>query len=205
MDDAGPGRHDPEAAERRLGPAEQLVALAIALVLALDVEREGARRPEGVDLDRVVDDQVGRDERVDPGRVAAEVGHRVAHDREVDDGRDAGQVLEDHPGGHERQLRFARTAGAPCREGLDIGRADDASTGLPEDVLEQDLDRDRGGRQVEPVGQRREPPDVGQPGTERSSGIERVGRGHGSSFRRGGRYTRRVESYRAPGPRAGTA
>src|SRR5690348_17805024 len=32
--------------------------------------------------------------RVDLRRVAAEVGHRVPHRREVDDGRHAGQVLE---------------------------------------------------------------------------------------------------------------
>ena len=70
-----------------LGPAQELVALAVALVLALDVEGERARRAEQVDLDGVVDDEVGRDERVDPRRVAADVRHRVAHDREVDDAR----------------------------------------------------------------------------------------------------------------------
>ena len=87
VDDAGPGRHDAQVAERGLGPAQQLVALAVALVLALDVEGERAGRPEPVDLDGVVDDEVGRDERVDLRRVAAEVGHRVAHDRQVDDRR----------------------------------------------------------------------------------------------------------------------
>ena len=70
MDDAGPGRHDAQVAERGLGPAQELVALAVAVVLALDVEGERAGRPEPVDLDRVVDDEVGRNERVDaaPGR-----------------------------------------------------------------------------------------------------------------------------------------
>ena len=95
--DAGPGRHDAQVAERGLGPAQELVALAVALVLALDVERERIVCAEPVDLDRVVDDEIGRDERVDPRRVAAEVGHRVAHDRQVDDGRHAGQVLHDDP------------------------------------------------------------------------------------------------------------
>ena len=85
MDDAGPGRHDPQVTERGLGPAQELVALAVALVLALDVEGERPGRAEPVDLDGVVDDEIGRDERIDPRRVAAEIGHRVAHDREVDD------------------------------------------------------------------------------------------------------------------------
>ena len=95
VDDAGPRRHDAQVAEGGLGPAQELVALAVALVLALDVEGERAGRPELVDLDGVVDDEVGRDERVDLRRVAAELGHRVAHRREVDDGRDAGEVLEE--------------------------------------------------------------------------------------------------------------
>ncbi len=66
VDDPGAGRHDAEVAERRLGPAQELVALAVAVVLALDVEGERARRPEPVDLDRVIDDEIGGDERVDP-------------------------------------------------------------------------------------------------------------------------------------------
>jgi hypothetical protein len=38
-------------------------------------------------------------------RVAARgLGHRVAHGGEVDDGRHAGEVLEDHAGRHEREL-----------------------------------------------------------------------------------------------------
>ena len=72
MDDAGAGRHDPQVAERRLRPAQELVALAVALVLALDVERERAGAAALVDLDGVVDDEVGRDERVDARGIAAE-------------------------------------------------------------------------------------------------------------------------------------
>ena len=115
MDDAGPGRDDPQVAERGLRPAQELVALAVALVLALDVEGERIRRPEPVDVDRVVDDEVGRDERVDHGRIAAELGHRVAHDRQVDDGRHAGQVLEDHARGHERDLGLGGARPAATR------------------------------------------------------------------------------------------
>ncbi len=152
MDDPGAGRHDPEAAERRLGPAEQLVALAVALVLPLDVQGERPGRPEGVDLDGVIDHQVGRDEWVDPGRVPAQVGHRVAHDRQVDDGRDTRQVLEDHPAGHERQLGLAGTARPPGGERLDVLGPDDPAAGLAQDVLEQDLDRHRGRGEIEPIG-----------------------------------------------------
>ena len=51
VDDARPRRHDAQVAKSRLSPAEQLIPLAVAVVLALDVVSERARRPEPVDLD----------------------------------------------------------------------------------------------------------------------------------------------------------
>ena len=88
------------------------------------MKAKARRRPEPVDLDGVVDDEVGRDQGIDPGRVAAEVGHRVAHDREVDDGGHAGEVLEDDPRGHERDLGLGGDARPPGGERLDVGRLD---------------------------------------------------------------------------------
>jgi hypothetical protein len=41
VDDAGARRDDLEVVERRLAPAQELVALAVALVLDLDVALEG--------------------------------------------------------------------------------------------------------------------------------------------------------------------
>ena len=96
VDDASPRRHDAEVPEGRLGPTKELVALPVALVLAADVECECGRRPELVHLDGVVDDQVGRDERIDPTRIATQLGHRVTHHRQIHDRGHAGEVLEDH-------------------------------------------------------------------------------------------------------------
>ena len=123
MDDAGAGRHDAQVAQRRLRPAQQLVALAVALVLAVDVERERVGRAEAVDLDGVVDDQVGRHERVDARRVAAEVGHGVAHGGEVHDRGHAREVLEQDARGHEGHLGLARAARPPGGERRDVGLA----------------------------------------------------------------------------------
>ena len=157
VDDPGPGRHDAQVAECGLGPAQQLVALAVAVVLAFHVEGEGAGRPELVDLDGVVDDEVGRDQRVDQARVAAEVGHRVAHDGQVDDRRHAGEVLEQDPGRHERDLRLGGGARSPGEERLDILGADDRPTRMAEQVLQQDLDRHRERRQIDPIADGVEP------------------------------------------------
>ena len=100
----GAGRDDLEAVEGGLAPAQEEVALTVALELELDVARERDPRRERVDLHRVVDHELGRDQRVDLLRVAAEVGHRVPHRREVDDRRHARQVLEQDARRRERDL-----------------------------------------------------------------------------------------------------
>ena len=76
-------------------------------------------------------------------RVAAEIGHRVAHGGQVDDGRDAGEVLEQDAGGHERDLGLGGGARPPGQERLDVLLADDAAARVAQQVLEQDLDRHR--------------------------------------------------------------
>ena len=63
--DAGARRHHLELVEGGLPPAQELVALPVALVLQVDVALEGVRRAEEVGDDGVVDDQLGRRERVD--------------------------------------------------------------------------------------------------------------------------------------------
>jgi hypothetical protein len=58
---------------KALAPAQELVALAVALELELDVLLERVRRAEEVDHHRVVDDEIDRHQRVDLLRVAAEL------------------------------------------------------------------------------------------------------------------------------------
>ena len=96
MADPGVGRHDAEVVESGLAPAQEGVALAVARELELGVALERQPLGEHVDLDRVVDHQLDRHERVDPRRIAAQVVHGVAHRGEVDDRGDAGEVLHQH-------------------------------------------------------------------------------------------------------------
>ena len=90
--------------EGGLAPAQERVALAVALELELGVALEREPLGEHVHLDRVVDHELDRHERVDPGRVAAEVLHRVAHRGQVHDRRHAGEVLHQHARGREGDL-----------------------------------------------------------------------------------------------------
>ena len=196
MNNARAGRHDAQVVEGGLGPAQQLIALAVSLVLAFHVEGKRIGSAVSIDLDGVVDHKVRGDERVDQGRIAAQFGHRVSHRRQVHDGRDPGEVLHDDPGRRERDLDLAGSglrgrARPPPGQSRHVRLANDPCAGVPEHVLEQDLDRDRHDVEARPKGnapacaaarKRRESVEVGQSGAEWGPGAEGIAGLHDSSF-----------------------
>ena len=141
MADAGAGRHDLEVVEGGRAPAQEGVALGVALVLALDVDLEGAGPGEGVDLDRVVDHQIDRGERVDLLRVAAEIEHRLAHGREIDHRRHAGEVLHQDACRPERYFLIRAPLAEPADQRLELLGRDRAAILVAQQVLEQHLQR----------------------------------------------------------------
>ena len=152
MDDAGARRHDLEVPERLLAPAQESVALAVALELDLGVARERVTGAEPIDLDRVVDQQLHRGQRVDLRGVAAERAHRVAHRGEVDHRRHPREVLEKDPRGSERDLGRGLRRGVPPRQRLDVAGGHADSVLVAEQVLQEDLQRPGQSRQVEALG-----------------------------------------------------
>ncbi len=110
MADAGARRHDGEVRERALTPFQEFVALLVLLVLFGDVLLEGAVVAEEVHDDRVIDDEIDRHQRVDLFGVAAERLHGVAHGGEIDDRRNAGEILHQH-----QQQRFMTFHIPSCR------------------------------------------------------------------------------------------
>ena len=142
MADAGARRHDAEIAEGRLAPAQEAVALAVPLVFELDVAGEGARVAEIVDDDRMVDDEIDRHQRIDAVRIAAERLHRVAHRREVDHRRHAGEVLHQHARRAEGDLAVAPVQLQPVGDAADVVGRDRAPVLAAEEVLEQHLERE---------------------------------------------------------------
>ena len=142
MADAGARRHDAEVGEGALPPFQELVALAVALVFALDIELEGARVAEFVHHDRVVDDEIDGVQRVDLLRVAAERDHGVAHRGEVHHRRDAGEVLHQHAGRAVGDLAgVAAALRGPFREGADVVEGDRPAVLETQHVLQHDLKR----------------------------------------------------------------
>ena len=151
VDDAGARRDDLEVVERALAPAQELVALAVALVLDLDVALERLGRAEDIGDDRVVDDHLSRGEGVDLGRVAAELDHRLTHRGEVDDARDAGEVLHDHAGGRELDLLRGLRLRVPRTDRADVVGGDVRAVLGAQQRLQEDLEAERERRDVDAV------------------------------------------------------
>jgi|GEM_PF-3609592 len=93
--------------------------------------------------DRVVDHQIRRLEGIDQFGIATETLHGVAHRRQVNHGRHTGEILQHHPGGHERHLLAGAAFGVPVAERLDLLGGHIASVFLAQEVLQQHLQRER--------------------------------------------------------------
>ena len=150
--DAGARRHHAEIRERGLAPAQEGVALAVALVFQLDVLLEGAGSGEIVDHHRMVDDEIDGRERIDLLRIAAQLDHRFAHGGEVDHRRHAGEILHQHPRRAIGDLAVGALLLEPRADRLDVLLADRAAVLVAQQVLQQHFQR---------VGQARE---VAEPG-----------------------------------------
>ena len=174
--DAGPRRHDLEVPERLLAPAEEARSARGCARTRTPRSDERGARAEDVDLDRVVDHELDRNQRVDLLRLAAQVGHGVAHRGEVDDGRDAGEVLEQDAGRRERDLAVRLVCRDPPGHGFDI-----RAVAGPKHVLEQDAQRVGEACHIPLLLQRVEPVDLELAIADRESGArgELVG-GHAS-------------------------
>ena len=131
--DAGIGRDHAEVVEGRLAPAQQRVAFLVALELEQRVGGEGSGCAELVHLYRVVDDQVGGDERVGAVGIAAQGLERVAHGGEIHHAGDAGEILEQNARGHEADL--ACFPARPARHKLDVSGLDRAPVFMAQQVL----------------------------------------------------------------------
>ena len=90
---------------------------------------------------RVVDHQLGRDQRVDAARVAAELRHCVAHGGEIHYRRHAGEILHDHARRREGDLALRKLRGIGLGEREDVVAGDAAAVLVAEQVFEQDLQR----------------------------------------------------------------
>ena len=146
MDDARVGRYGAEAVERDLAPLQERIAFAVAIELERRVLFERFGGAELIDLDRVIDHEFDRLQRIDLLRIAAHIGHRIAHRGEIDDARDAREILQEHAARTIRDLFRALAAGLPLGQPLDVFFRNAAAVFETNEVLEQDLEAERQAR-----------------------------------------------------------
>ena len=136
-------RNGVEVVERTLRPAEEGIAFGVPFEFAVDVLLERIGGTEVVGLNRVVDDEIDRNERVDFFRVAAETLHRGAHRGQVDDRRDAGEVLQDDAGRFERHFERTEIVRRPTRQIFDVGFGNREFVAVAQRRFEQNANRVR--------------------------------------------------------------
>jgi hypothetical protein len=139
MDDAGVGRHDLEVAERGLPPAQETVALAVALEFDFIVVLERIGRAVFIDLHRVIDDQFGGRERIDALRISAEPNDGFAHGRQIDDAGNAREVLHDDACGCKCDLVTGLRLRVPLQQSLDIVLGDVHAVFEAQEIFQQYL------------------------------------------------------------------
>ena len=120
MADAGARRHDAEVVECVLAPAQEAIALAVAFELDFDVLRQRIGTGEDIDLDRVVDHQIHRHQRIDLLRIAAKARYAVAHRGEVHHRGHTGKVLEQDTGGAKRHFPVGVRGRQPASDRLGV-------------------------------------------------------------------------------------
>ena len=115
---------DAEMLKGILSPAQEFIALTVALKLEFGVALKSFRGREEIDLNGVVDDQIDWHLRVYPGWITTEAGERRAHGGQIYDRRDAGEVLHDHTCRLEGYIRTAFALRLPGSQILDILTSD---------------------------------------------------------------------------------
>ena len=140
------GRDNAECFESLLAPFEELVTLAVAAEFHFEVELERFGTAEEIDLHGVVDDEINGDKRLDHGRILARGGHGIAHRRQIDEERHAGEVLQDNAGDNEGNFLRGGFLGIPCGQRADVLLADLASIAIAQNGFEHDTDADRQAR-----------------------------------------------------------
>ena len=115
MHDAGVGRHHREVAQRRLAPAQEGVALAVARELELAFSAKASACPASSTCTEWSMTSSAGCSGLMLRRIAAHALHGVAHGGQIDDRRHAGEVLQQHARRRERDLVDGRGLRIPVR------------------------------------------------------------------------------------------
>lgn len=140
MDNTGAGRYNLEVVESLGAPLEELESLAVTLELELFIFFGGTGNTSGIDLHRVINDQVDWHEGVNLGRVTSKALHSVTHGSEIHNSWYTSEVLQDDSGGAEGNLSIVLRRLLPVEDGFDVLLLDGEVVAVTDGTLEKDAD-----------------------------------------------------------------
>ncbi len=117
---AGPGWHHAEIIKGFGAPTEKLITFLVAFKLFFDIGTESVVIAMIINHHRMVDHQINRAERINFLRIATEVLHCLAHCRQINNSRNAGEILHQHAGRTVSDFAVRTFAFEPCAQGFDI-------------------------------------------------------------------------------------
>src|SRR5262249_14268093 len=133
VDNANARRDQAKGLERLLAPLEELIALAVALELHLQVQLQRLGGTEKIDLDGVINHQIDRHQGLNDFRVATYLLDRAPHRRQIDDQRHTGKILKHDPRDHEWDLGVSRRFCIPIGQRFDVFAPNFSSIAIPQD------------------------------------------------------------------------
>ena len=89
----------------------------------------------------MVDDEIDGRQRIDLLRIAAERPHGIAHGGEIDDGRNAGEILHQHAGRAKGDFAFLLAAVPSHSTPVDVVAGHGAAILVTKEIFEQHLER----------------------------------------------------------------
>ena len=135
--DAGARRHHAEAVEGFLPPAQEGVALVVALHFDTHVVFEGVIVAKFIDGNRVVNHQIHRRQRIHLVDVAAQSPYRFAHRGQIHHRRNAGKILHQHARRTIGDLTVSMAGLQPGDDGLEVVNLHGIAIHMAQQVLQQ--------------------------------------------------------------------
>ncbi|MNZ74857.1 hypothetical protein D3C78_933190 [compost metagenome] len=120
MTNAGTRRHHAKAAKSLLAPFQKDIALVVTFHLQTDVFFKSVIITKMIDRHRVVDNEIDRRKWVNFGGVSPQPFYGFAHGGQINDSRNAGEVLHQYPGRAVGDFTIGMSSFQPARQRLNV-------------------------------------------------------------------------------------
>ncbi len=132
---------DVEIIKAFLGPLEQGIAFGVTVVFFGDIPGNGIGRAKIVDLNRMIDNQIHRDQWIYFLRIATQLFDSIAHGCKIDHRRNARKILHQHPCRVVRNFNRRIVAFLPARDIVQVFFEDHVPVQLAQQVFNQNFNR----------------------------------------------------------------